>query len=183
MWHEIELKINTEVIQSHGGDEREYGSLSCVPSPTPIVDLLHSVCCTGEPHQFCWLAPEHGVFRHNPFQYILIGRCSCLLFGLCRPNVLDEYLTSEVSWRRPVMSLLAISPFLPILSIPCFSLLFAALRLLSLLDIKWENHSTSFDVGHNICFTFGEVHNLFWRFIWRLVCPYQFSPDVCSKSE
>ena len=34
------------------------------------------------------------------------------------------------------MSLLAISPFLPILSIPCFSHCFAALRLLSLLDIK-----------------------------------------------
>ena len=102
----------------------------------PIVFLLHSVCFTGEPRQLCRLAPEHDVFGHNPFQYILIGRCSCPLFLLGRPNVLDEYLTSEVSWRRPVMSLLAISPFLPILSTPCFSHCFAALRLLSLLDIK-----------------------------------------------
>ena len=152
MWRESELKTNTEVIRSHGGDEREYGSLSCVPSTTQLCTFSTPFAAPSPILLSGSSTIQHDVIGRDPFQYtvsiivhVSYYHCEDLL------NVLDDYLTSEVSWRRPVMSLLAISPFLPILSIPCFSHCFAALRLLSLLDIKWKKFNA---IWYNIQYMF-----------------------------
>ena len=129
------------------------GSLSCVHSPTQLCTfstrwLPYSTKLREHSREIYYFSTPFAARGPSPILLagswpwlywawsILINHCSCLLLPPTRPNVLDEYLTSEVSWRRPVMSLLAISPFLPILSIPCFSHCFAAHTLLSLLDIK-----------------------------------------------